>query len=123
MTLAALLQSPCDEVVVEMLRLLGRRRAFHALPAMFEFYRMYPDASAMDTDFIVKEHGMSATGRKRWLALFGHPMKQRARPTVVKALQESLEQITGKPMDVPRKLNEYLLRADVKAKLEGSAAR
>jgi hypothetical protein len=116
--LAALLQYPHDEVAVETLRLLARRRSFHALPAMFELYRMYPDSGAMDTEFIVKEHGMSADGRRKWLALFGHPVKQRSRPAVVKALQEASEQITGKPMGAPRALGEYLARADVKAKLE-----
>jgi hypothetical protein len=117
-TLAALLQDPCDEVVVETLGLLGRRRSFQALPAMYELYRMYPEPGAMDTGFIVKEHGMSADGRKKWLALFGHPMKQRARPAVVKALQEALERMTGKKVESPRLLGEYLARKDVQAKLE-----
>jgi hypothetical protein len=117
-TLAALLQNPCDDVVIETLRLLGRRRAFHALPAMLDLYRMYPEPGAMDTGFIVKDDGQSAAGRKKWLALFGHPMKQRARPSVVKVLKETVEQITGKPMEAPRALGEYLARADVKAKLE-----
>jgi hypothetical protein len=122
-TLAAFLQNPYDELVVETLGLLGRRRSFHALPAMLELYRMYPDPAAMDTGFIVQEHGMSADGRKKWLALFGHPMKQRSRPAVVKALREALERITGKKMEAPRLLGEYLSRKDVQAKLESRGRR
>jgi hypothetical protein len=101
----AFLQNPHDDLVVETLGLLGRYRSYHALPAMLELYRMYPTPDSVRTDI---------DGERR-LALFGHPLKQRARPAVVAALKRSLAEITGQAFETPAALEEYLAAADVRA--------
>jgi hypothetical protein len=116
---AVFLQDPYDDLVVETLRFLAHHRDVRALPAMLLLHRMYPSPTAMETDFIVKEHGMSAEGRQEWLVLFGHPWKSRTRPDVVAALREAVERITGERLETPRALEQYLERPEVKARLGG----
>jgi HEAT repeat protein len=121
--LSVFLQSPHDGLVVGVLGAFGRWRAWHALPAMLELYRMYPSPSRWETGSVVDRGGTNATAKAAWNAKFGHPNKQRPRPEVVKALTEALAAITGETFKAPADLAEYLRRPDVEANMVRSSRR
>jgi HEAT repeat protein len=121
--LCTLLQSPHDGLVIGMFGTLGRWKAWAALPAILDLYRMYPSPSRWETGSVVDRSGTNATAKATWMTKFGHPNKQRPRPEVVQALVASLEAITGDRFKAPEDLEEYLKRPDVKAAMARSGRR
>jgi hypothetical protein len=115
--LATLLQSPHDPVVIETLGLLGRIEAWGALEPMLALFEMYPSPNRWATGAVVDLAGTNATAKAKWMGLFGHPLKQRARPDVFEALQASLKAITGQEFKAPVDLAEYLRRSEVLAEI------
>ncbi|MFM8979036.1 MAG: hypothetical protein ACKOSS_01015 [Planctomycetia bacterium] len=104
------LHHPRDATVVEALRLLGRWKVREALPTLLHLYRCYPTPASWETGGVVDIVGDNATAKRTWQMVFGHPDKQRARPQVVAALEQALQDITGEAFRAPEDLEAWLKR-------------
>lgn len=116
---AVFLHHPRDATVVEDLRLLGRWKVREALPVMLHLYRCYPTPASWETGGIVDLVGDDATAKRTWQMVFGHPGKKRARPEVVAALEQALQDITGEAFRAPEDLDAWLKRQAVAPKGKG----
>jgi hypothetical protein len=79
-----------DELVIAVLEGAGRAKCWPLLPEVLALYRCYP------------------TPKAKWMLLFGHPGKKRARPEMVKALRAALVAVTGRPFEDPEALEAFL---------------
>jgi hypothetical protein len=118
--LSGFLQSFDDALVAAVLGAFARWKAWHALPAMLDLYRMYPSPNRWETGSVVHRDGTNATAKRAWMAKFGHPNKQRPRPELVNALVGALEAITGEKFKTPDDLAAFLDRPDVQANIAKS---
>ena len=117
--LTPFLQDPHDDLAAGVLKRLGAWKAWHALPQMHFLYRMYPASESWETGAVEQAGGTDATAKAAWMRLFGHPGKQRGRPTVHAALMVALKAITGADFVSPDALGAYLKGKDVQARIKG----
>lgn len=106
--LGPLLQSASDDLVVAVLAWMARNRIAAALPAVLDLFRMYPTAASWETGAVVDLGGTNASAKAKWMARFGHPDKQRARPDVHRAIHAFLESVTGRAFETPAALAAWL---------------
>jgi hypothetical protein len=110
--LAVFLHDPLDGLVIETLGAFRDWKTEAALPALLDLYRCYPTPSTWETGAIVDLGGTNASAEARWMVLFGHPERQRARPEVVEALEACLEAITGRRFEGPEDLERWLRKEE-----------
>ncbi len=112
--LVPLLQDPSDDLVEGVLARLRETKDPAALPAVLALYRMYPTGASWETGAVVDLAGTNASAKAKWMVLFGHPDKQRARPRVHAALLSMLKAVTGQAFATPDALASFLASKDGK---------
>jgi hypothetical protein len=119
----AFLSDPSDALVIAVLDAAGAAKSWPLLPEILALYRCYPAPSVWETGAVVDLAGTNATAKAKWMLLFGHPQKQRARPDVVKALRAALTAITGTSLADPDALEAFLRKPDVADRVAGKRVR
>jgi len=119
LTVREYLDDADDDLVAFSIGLLGRWRAWTALPALLELLSRYPTEASWSSVGVGVNRGGHAAARTIWHARYGHPDKRRPRPALTRALLVSLHAITGESLSTPAALASLLTRPDVARKIRG----
>jgi hypothetical protein len=106
--LRPLSQSAYDDLAVAALDTAARWKDHEALPDVLRLFRMYPKENRWETGSVVHAGGTNASAQAEWNRWFGHPLKQRPRPEVHRAVLRTAEAIAGRRFETPEALAEYI---------------
>jgi len=113
------LDDPNDELVAFAIGLLGRWKAWTALPALMDLFARYPTHDTWSSVGVRVNRGGHAAAKSIWHARYGHPDKCKPRPLVNLAILKALTAITGEVFAEPEALATFLKRKDVVRKVRG----
>jgi hypothetical protein len=103
-SIAGVIQSPDEVLIVAALAYAGRHRLIDALPAILMLFRMYPRDNRWETGAVTHAGGTNASAKAEWMLYFGHPGKRIPRPRVVAAVRAAILALTGREVDDPEDL-------------------
>jgi hypothetical protein len=96
--LRPLLQSPFDDLAVAAVEAAQAWDARGVADELALLLRMYPRENRWETGAVTHLNGTNASAKAAWMALFGHPMKQRPRPELYRALLACASAWAGREM-------------------------
>lgn len=106
--LAPFLQSPYDELAVAAVATAQAWEARDVAPDLALLLRMYPRDNRWETGAVTHIGGTNASAKSAWMTLFGHPLKQRARPEVYRAVVACVSAWAGTTVADPESCDAWL---------------
>lgn len=114
-TLRPFLQSPYDDVAVQALAMVGAWKVADNARDVAQLFRMYPAENRWETGSVVHSKGTNASAQAAWAGMYGHPLKQRARPEVFRAMMGCIESLTGAKCATPEEFEKRMRDASPRA--------
>jgi len=102
------LQSPYDVLAVAAVDAAQAWDARQVLDELSLLLRMYPRENRWETGAVTHIGGTNASAKATWMALFGHPLKQRARPAVHRAIVACVSAWAGKTISDPETCDAWI---------------
>jgi hypothetical protein len=104
------LQSPYDELAVAAVEAAQSWEARELACELAVLLRMYPRAHRWETGAVTHLGGTNASAKAEWMRLFGHPLKQRARPAVHRAVVACASAWAGSKVADARALEAWIAK-------------
>jgi hypothetical protein len=104
------LQSPYDHLAETTLTVVETWKLDDLVRELLDLFRMYPRANRWETGAVVQIGGTNASSKAAWMSLFGHPLKQRTRPTVYAKIVTCASALAGTTVRTPEEFEAWTRR-------------
>lgn len=102
------LQSPHDRLAEATLTVMEAWKLDDLARELLDLFHMYPRSNRWETGAVVHISGTNASAKAAWMTLFGHPLKQRARPAVYARIVSCASSFAGAKVETPEDFQAWL---------------